>query len=184
MPPPTRTPPDKWIEAGLRGLAAGGPDAVRVEHLAQALGVTKGSFYRHFDDRRALLEGLLETWERITVDEVIERVESEGGDARAKLSRLFGPPSMRGRQLLKSELAIRDWARRDKAVAKRLMRIDNRRMDYMRSLFRAFCHDEEEVEIRCMLAFSMFIGSHFIAAEHGSLSRPDVLRLALTRLLA
>ena len=184
MPPPTRTPPSKWIEVGLRGLAAGGPDAVRVEQLAQALGVTKGSFYRHFDDRGALLEGMLDTWERLTVDEVIERVERAGGDARAKLSRLFALPSIRGRQLLKIELAIRDWARRDKAVAKRLTRIDNRRMDYMRSLFGAFCADEEEVEVRCMLAFSMFIGSHFIAAEHGLRSRPDVLRLALKRLLA
>lgn len=184
MPPPTRTPPGKWIEVGLRELAAGGPDAVRVELLAQALGVTKGSFYRHFDDRGALLEGMLDTWERLTVDEVIERVESEGGDARAKLSRLFGLPSARSRQLLKIELAIRDWARRDKAVAKRLRRVDNRRMDYMRSLFGAFCPVEEEVEVRCMLAFSMFIGSHFIAAEHGRRGRPDVLRLALKRLLA
>jgi AcrR family transcriptional regulator len=184
MPPRTRTPPNKWIEAGLRELAAGGPDAVRVEQLAQALGVTKGSFYRHFDDRGALLEGMLDTWERLTVDEVIERVETEGGDARAKLSRLFGLPSARGRQLLRIELAIRDWARRETAVAKRLRRIDNRRMDYMRSLFGAFCPDEEEVEVRCTLAFSMFIGSHFIAAEHGPRSRADVLRLALKRLLA
>ena len=36
----TRTPRRNWIEAGLRALAAGGPDAVRVEALAQALGVT------------------------------------------------------------------------------------------------------------------------------------------------
>jgi hypothetical protein len=56
--------------------------------------------------------------------------------------------------------SIRDWARRDKAVAKRLRRIDNRRMEYMRSLFAAFCPDEEEVESRCLLAFSLFIGNH------------------------
>lgn len=184
MAPPTRTPPGKWIDAGLRGLAEGGPDAVRIEPLAQALGVTKGSFYRHFDDRAALLEGMLDTWEQVTVDEVIERVESEGGDARAKLSRLFTLPSGRGRQVLKIELAIRDWARRDKSVAARLRRIDNRRMDYMRSLFSAFCPDEEEVEVRSLLAFSMFIGSHFIAAEHGARSRSDVLRLGLKRLMA
>jgi hypothetical protein len=127
---------------------------------------------------------MLDKWERLTVDEVIERVESEGGDARAKLSRLFFLPSARGRQLLTIELAIRDWARRDKAVAKRLRRIDNRRMDYMRSLFGSFCPDEEEVEVRCTLAFSTFVGSHFITAEHGPRSRPDVLRLALKRLLA
>jgi AcrR family transcriptional regulator len=184
MAPPTRTPPSKWIEVGLRELAGGGPDAVRVEPLAHALGVTKGSFYRHFDNRGALLRAMLDTWEQLTVDEVIERVETEGGDARAKLSRLFGLPSVGGRQLLKIELAIRDWARRDKTVAKRLRRIDNRRMDYMRSLFATFCPDEEEVEVRCMLAFSTFIGSHFIAAEHGSRSRPQILSLALKRLLA
>ena len=40
----TRTPSSGWIEEGLRALAAGGPDAVRVEVLAQALGVTKGGF--------------------------------------------------------------------------------------------------------------------------------------------
>lgn len=34
-----------WIDEGLRALAAGGPDAVRIEALARALGVTKGGFY-------------------------------------------------------------------------------------------------------------------------------------------
>ena len=85
--------------------------------------------------------------------------------------------------MLRPELAIRDWARRDEAVAGRLRGVDNRRMDYMRSLFGAFCPDEEEVEARCIVAFSLFIGSHFVAADHGPLSREDALELALSRLL-
>src|SRR3954468_5691898 len=121
MAAPTRTPPSKWIEEGLRALAAGGPDAVRIEALARSLGVTKGGFYWHFVDRPALLEEMLDTWERVVVDEVIERVESEGGDARAKLRRLFALGVSSG-DLVKIDLAIRDWARRDKAVAKRLRR--------------------------------------------------------------
>jgi AcrR family transcriptional regulator len=179
-----RTPRTSWIEEGLRALGVGGPDAVRIETLAQALGVTKGGFYWHFDDRRALLEEMLDAWERVMIDEVIERVEGEGGDARAKLGRLFALASSSGRDLLKIELAIRDWARRDKAVAKRLRRIDNRRMEYMRSLFGDFCPDEDDVEVRCFLDFSLFIGNHFIAADHGARSRADVMKLALTRLLA
>src|SRR4051794_8577781 len=179
----TRTPRSSWIDEGLRALAGGGPDAVRIETLAQALGVTKGGFYWHFDGRPALLEEMLDAWERVVIDEVIERVESEGGDARAKLRRLFALASS-SRDLLKIELAIRDWARRDKAVAKRLKRIDNRRMEYMRSLFGAFCRDEDDVEARCMLAFSLFIGNHFIVADHGPRSRADVLALSLGRLLA
>jgi AcrR family transcriptional regulator len=183
MAAPTRTPRTSWIDEGLRALAAGGPDAVRIELLARALGVTRGGFYWHFDDRHALLEEMLDTWERVGVDEVIERLEGEDEDARARLKRLFAIGASSG-EVLRIELAIRDWARRDEAVAERLRRIDNRRMDYMRSLFNAFCHDEDEVEARCMLAFSVWIGNDLIVADHGARSRADVLELALGRLLA
>jgi AcrR family transcriptional regulator len=178
---PTRTPRSKWIEEGLRALAAGGPDAVRIEPLAQALGVTKGGFYWHFDDRRALLEEMLDTWERASIDEVIERIEGE--DPRARLRRLFALASSTD-GLLTTDLAVRDWSRREQTVADRLRRVDNRRMDYLRSLFGAFCADEDDVEVRCMLAFSLWIGNHFIASDHGSRSRADVLKLVLRRLEA
>jgi AcrR family transcriptional regulator len=181
----TRTPRINWIDEGLRALAGGGPDAVRIESLAKALGVTKGGFYWHFEDRRALLEEMLDTWERVSVDEVIEQVEGEGGDARAKLWRLWTlAASDEGPEYLRIDLAVRDWARRDEMVAERLRRVDNRRMDYMRPLFGAFVPDEDDVEVRCMLAFSLWIGNHFVAADHDSRSRADVVRLALKWLIA
>ncbi len=182
MAPPTRTPRSRWIEEGLRALAAGGPDAVRIEPLAQALGVTRGGFYWHFADRRALLEEMLDTWERASTDEVIERVERKGGDARAKL-RLAGALTFT-EWLAPIDLAVRDWARREAAVAERLRRVDNRRMEYLRLLFGTFCPDEEEVEARSMLAFALLIGNHFMATDHGARSRAEVLDLAVRRLLA
>src|SRR5436189_6207096 len=107
MAAPTRTPRASWIEEGLRALGIGGPDAVRIEKLAQALGVTKGGFYWHFEDRGALLEEMLDAWERVVIDQVIERIEGEGGDARDKLRRLSALASSRP-DLMKIELAIRD----------------------------------------------------------------------------
>jgi AcrR family transcriptional regulator len=178
----TRTPRSRWIEEGLRALAAGGPDAVRVEALAQALGVTKGGFYGHFADRNALLAEMLDTWERRSTAEVLERVERQGGDVRAKLRRA-GALTF-SRELLPIDLAIRDWSRRDPAVAGRLRRVDNRRMDYLRLLFGALCADQDEVEARSMLAFSLAIGHHFIAADHGARSHADTLDLAASWLLA
>ena len=56
-------------------------------------------------------------------------------------------------------------------------------MKYMRSLFGAFCPDEDDVEARCMFAFSLWIGNHFIASDHGGRSRAEVLELAFRRLL-
>jgi AcrR family transcriptional regulator len=188
MSAPTLTPRSSWIEEGLRALAAGGPDAVRIELLARALGVSRGGFYWQFGDRRALLEEILDTWERLGVDEVIERVESAGGDARAKLRRLSGLAGSSDEPLriepLRIDLAVRDWARREQTVAERLRRVDNRRMEYLRSLFGAFCADEDDVEARCMVFYSLWIGSDFIAADHGARSRADVVKLALRRLEA
>jgi AcrR family transcriptional regulator len=178
----TRTPRSRWVEEGLRALGAGGPDSVRVEVLAQALGVTKGGFYGHFADRHALLEEMLDSWERMSIDEVLERVERKGGDVRARL-RLAGALTFSS-ELLPVDLAIRDWARRDQAVAERLQRVDNRRMDYLRLLFGAICRDEDEVEARSMLAFSLVIGHHLMAADHGARSHADVLELAARWLVA
>lgn len=176
-----QTPRRAWLDAALAALAAGGPDAVRVEALAVSLGVSKGGFYWHFSDRRALLAEMLDTWERAVVDDVIARIESRPSDPRARLQRLFElAPSVN----FAVELALRDWARRDPSVAERVRRTDNRRMDYMRSLFGAFCPNEAEVEVRCMLAFSLFVGTYFIAADHGERSRGEVLELAMRRLLA
>jgi AcrR family transcriptional regulator len=179
----TRTPRRKWIDEGLRALAAGGPGAVRIEPLAEALGVTKGGFYWHFDDRPALLHEMLDAWERASIDEVIERVEGEGGDARDKLRRLSALAAS-SQELLAIDLAVRDWSRRDRRVAERLRRVDNRRIEYLRSLFGAFCPDEDDIEARSILAFSLWIGNHFIAADHGTRSRARVLKLAMRRLEA
>jgi AcrR family transcriptional regulator len=181
-----RTPRAAWVDAALQALAAGGPEAVRIEALAGALGVTKGGFYWHFADRQALLEEVLDAWERLSVDEAIEHVERDGGDARTRLRRLFALSSTGGeltRTVLKSDLAVRDWARRDPAVAKRLARVDNRRMTYLRTLFGAFCADDADVEARCLVTMSLFVGNHFVAADHGRRSRADVVELALGRLL-
>jgi AcrR family transcriptional regulator len=173
-----RTPRSKWIEEGLRTLAVGGPEAVRIEAIAQALGVTKGGFYGYFENRGALLDEMLDSWELGTTEELIDRVESEGGDAATKLHRLITIVASADRltSQVTIDLAIRDWARRDPAVADRLRRVDNRRMAYLRELFGAFCPDPDEVETRSLLVFSVYIGSHFIAADHGTRSRTEVLR--------
>jgi AcrR family transcriptional regulator len=177
-----RVPRARWVEEGLKALADGGPDAVRIESLARELGVTKGGFYWHFENRAALLGELLDSWERTMIDEVIERVLEEGGDARSRLRRLFALASSASGERMRVELAIRDWARRDKAVARRLKRVDNRRLEFMRGLFADFCRDGDDVEVRCLLAFSLFIGSSFITADHDGRSRADVVEQALERL--
>ena len=178
----TRTPRGRWVEAGLQALADSGPGAVRVEVLAKQLGVTKGGFYGYFADRDALLEAMLDAWERESTDEVIERVEREGGDPRAKIVRA-GVLTFSSDRLLPIDLAIRDWARHDEAVAERLRRVDNRRMALLREMIGTFCPDPGEVEARSLIAFCVAIGEHFLAADHGDRTRAQVLAAAVDLLL-
>jgi AcrR family transcriptional regulator len=176
-----RTPRGAWVDAALQALAAGGPDAVRVEPLATSLGVSKGGFYWHFENRQQLLDELLDSWERAATEDVIARVEGEAADPRAKLRLLF---QLSPTADFEVELALRDWARRDRGVAQRLRRIDTRRMAWLRSLFGELCADEDDVEACSMLAYSLLIGAYFIAAQQqGGRSRSELLRLALDRLL-
>jgi AcrR family transcriptional regulator len=175
-----RTPRAAWIDAALRALAERGPDGVRVEALASGLGVSQGGFYWHFTDRQALLEEMLDNWEKATVDDVIARVDGEPGDPRVKLQQLF---DLAPTADFAVELAVRDWSRRDADVARRLRRIDRRRMEWMRSLFAQFCDGEDEAEARSMLAYSLLIGSYFVTAQHRGRTRAQMLQLAVDQLL-
>ena len=53
---------DDWLDAAYDAVAAGGFEAVRVLSLADALGITRGSFYWHFADHAELVAALIERW--------------------------------------------------------------------------------------------------------------------------
>lgn len=183
-----RAPRSAWVEEGLRALAEGGADAVRIQPIARRLGVTKGSFYWNFNGgRRALLEAILDRWEEVSVDNVVERIEGVGGEGPVKLRHLFAlaasAKDVLGLDPVAMDLAVRDWARREEAVAKRLRRVDNKRMEYMRPLFGEFVADKDEIEARCLLGLSLFVGSQLIAADHSGHSRGEVVELAAGLLL-
>src|SRR5438105_3790802 len=125
MPRPARSKPREkvvrldaasWIAAGFDALADGGTDAVRVEPLAKALAITKGSFYWHFADRRALLDAMLTTWAEGRIAAIHE--QAARGEPAATLRALADlythRANMRG---LAIELAIRSLSRGDDRAA-------------------------------------------------------------------
>ena len=185
--PARKTPAEAWVDAGLTALAEGGPDAIRIEALAASLGVTKGGFYGEFADRNALVERVLDTWEQAVVDDVISRIENTEDDPRTKLRHLFELARDRSGAVgrgLAVELAIRDWARRSPDVSARLHRVDERRMTYLRTLFRQISIDDNDAEARSFLVFALFVGNSLITAEHDGRSRREVIDDALESLLS
>ena len=173
---------DDWIRAGTTALAAGGLAAVRVEVLARRLGVTKGSFYWHFETRAALIRAMLEAWEERQTLAIIDEVERGGGDATTRLtalSRLTDADSDTDHDI---EMALREAARRDADVAAFVQRVDDRRMAYLRELYADLGYGPIDAEARSLLSYSLLVGDYFISTESTTGSRRDVLQ-ACRRLL-
>lgn len=53
-----------WEQQALEVIAEQGVSAVAIEPLARRMGITKGSFYWHFNSRESLLDQALESWEQ------------------------------------------------------------------------------------------------------------------------
>ncbi len=169
---PQKTSRDQWLEAAVALLAEGGVDAIRIEAMARHLGVTKGGFYGHFADRADLLEAVLGLWEQAGTDAIIEAADVVQGDPILRGERLWQLATEDG---IEAELGIRSWARHDERARAVVERVDHRRMEYLRGLFRERGFAGIEAEARCLLIYSLLVGDHFIEAKHGRLSRRRVL---------
>jgi AcrR family transcriptional regulator len=148
-----------WVAAGLAELATHGVDGVRVEVLAERLGVTKGGFYRRFKDRRALLDAILETWRDGRVAS-IERQAREGGETpleRIKgLTRLFTERA--NTQGMAIELAVRQWARTDPLAAAAAATVDEARLATAGRLYREHGLSAADAEARAVLFYAYLFG--------------------------
>ncbi len=124
---------EDWVQGAFEVLVGKGIDQVKISPLATALKVTKGSFYWHFKDRRALLDAMLDAWYQQKTLDVITLVDATDTEPAARLLALMQSSIMaRAGNIL--EAAIRSWARNDTAVNKKVGKIDAERIDYVKSL--------------------------------------------------
>ena len=125
--------PDDWIRAAFARLAAEGIEAVRIELLARDLGVSKGSFYWHFQDREELLAKMFDRWEKDENEWLDETVITPKAAARWARFVHHGADL----QLARLESAMRTWSRRDERIAARISAIEKKRIAHIASVLRA-----------------------------------------------
>ena len=139
---------------------------MRVERLAKSLGVSKGSFYWHFDDRAALLAAVVNAWEQRSTLTVIEDVERDAAEPGAKLwalfEQVFGTPT----SLDAFEAAVRSWAGHDEAVKKVVRRVDKRRLRFVAELLVEAGLPKQESMRRSELLYCTLIGE-FVRRTYG-----------------
>lgn len=116
-----------WLRTAVEALGRDGLEGVRIDPLARALGVTKGSFYWHFRDRADLLDALIDLWEEETTWLIVQA--SQAGSPRDRLLRFF--------QLISparnypSDREMFAWARRNGQVRTRASKVELKRVSFI-----------------------------------------------------
>ncbi|WP_169508980.1 TetR/AcrR family transcriptional regulator [Amorphus coralli] len=149
-----------WVETGLKMLARGNVDDVRVEVIARELKVTKGSFYWHFKNRQDLLERILEHWTDWATVQITRWARSEGETPRDRLVWLLTLParSRPDKHGADIELAIRNWARQDPLAAETVRRVDEMRADFFGELLARPDLGADTLAERVAIAQSFMLG--------------------------
>ena len=172
--------PDAWIECATDVLVDQGIDHVRVDLLAQQLGVTRGSFYWHFKDREDLLRRVLQAWRDKATVNLTVRLESANQDPLEQLRGVLSLP-FRGRAAVRAariELAIRAWARRDQTARFAVDEADSSRMGYIAQLFSALGFPVVEARSRAFLLYSYIVSESLMPTQGNQAQKEERRRFA------
>ena len=143
-----------WINHALVVLARGSLADVAVEPMTESLGVTKGSFYWHFEDRAELVTAALERWEYVSTTVVINFLEKfEPRERLRRLIRLGYEDRDIGMQF--ATLAA---DANDPLVEPALRRVSEARLEFLNRTYRALGFSPARARHSSLLAYSAYVG--------------------------
>lgn len=153
-----RGTPDLWLDAAYALLVDAGVDAVKVMPLAERMGLSRTSFYWHFPDREALLQGLIDRWRSKNTGSLVARCEAPAGTISEAMLNLFD--CWYDSDLFDSrlEFAMRTWSLTDPGVATAMTEADTVRIAAITALFRRFGYGETEADTRARTLYLTQVG--------------------------
>lgn len=170
---------DDWIRAGFRALVVEGAVGLRAEALARALGISKGSFYWHFQDVPAFKCAMLAHWHEAATRRVVADIRARSVTGAAALDLLAGfagsaPDAYGGTA---AEGAVREWARFDSTARDTVRRVDAERIGFVAECFAAEGIHGADARARAELFYAAFIGLEHLSTQAGTPVEPRLKRL-------
>ncbi|KAA9005951.1 TetR/AcrR family transcriptional regulator [Histidinibacterium aquaticum] len=147
-----------WLDAARAAFLESGLDAVKVQPLAARLNLSRTSFYWFFKDRAAILDALLEDWDRSNTEALVGGCEAYAETIAEAVLNVISVFLDEGRFEPRFDMAVRGWAHRSDAVTARVAAADERRLDAIRAMFARFGYDPEEADVRARTVYLVQIG--------------------------
>lgn len=144
-----RVSKEQWLIMALDTLESSGVEAVKIERLSKALGISRSGFYWHFKNRQDLLEHLLYFWENEYTGVVTDNPDVLKLDPKKRL--LTTMEMIRDKHLTKYDLAMTSWAKSDSKIRKVVNKVVKMRLDYLRTIFSELGFEGDELEMRTRL---------------------------------
>jgi AcrR family transcriptional regulator len=163
--------PDVWIDTARRSLIEEGIAAVKVDRIANRLGVTRGGFYHHFRDREELLAKLLEHWEATCRFLPDEPPATRSAYALEWLDRVVDRLIDEDGYDHQFDLAVREWSRSDQRAAWAVERADRERLKALQRFFETVGYSADEAVIRARVFYYHQIGYYAIGVRESSTER-------------
>lgn len=144
-----------WTQAGITALAGEGFTAVRADTLAKKLGVSRGSFYWHFEDVAAYETALVAHWHQMAISAVRNVIEAGG------------TPTERFRDIMrlalfsinKVEIAMRAWSTVNPRIREALKPIDEARIENTVKLVAAVSAlPPERIRAKAIVVYWTYLG--------------------------
>lgn len=169
---------DDWVELGLAELARHGPDAIKLEAICTAAGLTRGSFYHHFNDHLDFLKSVVTAWQNQSTVDVIQGINSA-----ASTEEIASNLTTAALQIdYRLELGIRELGRRLPEIADIVRETDLTRIATLTKIYaERFGIDEPIAEDFAFIEYAAFSGmillnpdmdkgkQHRLAAQYDSL---------------
>jgi len=169
-----------WLDLALSELSAQGYPALKAQPLAEKLGVTRGSFYHHFDSLSAFHAAVINHWAQASSGAVI--AQAQAGDDPAEALRALLRRTLRSGEGL--ERAMRAWATADDAVANAIAGIDAKRIAVAEELLAATGLNAPTAAARARLLYWAAIGRLMLPEAPGRhMSEEDITAIANHMLL-
>lgn len=155
-----------WVEGATAVLAQDGLFAVSIDRLAMHLGVTKGSFYSHFQSRDELISAVLERFHTLDTDDVITRAD-QIPDPRERLACFLevGFERLEWGRVFAALCAVCS----DPRVEPVMRRVAGERMAFLEKALRDIGLDEQSAHDRAMVIYATYVGFwRLVTAQPGS----------------
>jgi AcrR family transcriptional regulator len=148
-----------WIQAATEILVEENVKGIRVEALAKTMGVTKGSFYWHFQTRAELLSAVLASWRRRMTLNIMRSIQASGRAGYEGIRELISLPRRPGSARYgRIEASIRDWGRRARIAREAVDEVDQLRFEFLTQLFEDEGLGADVARRRAYIAYCIMMG--------------------------